>query len=167
VSAIAWAPHADLDQEEWVSAGRRFGAISRCSQWWIGDWVRFGAKRWGEKYVQAARITGYDVASLRNMAWVSSQFDLSLRSDKLTWSHHALLAPLCLEEKQRWIERAGEARLSVADLRVELRAERAGLRGQVAEVGGPHVGEPSAEPAVVDAERVVCPNCGQEVPLAA
>jgi hypothetical protein len=101
------------------------------------------------------------------MAWVSSQFDLSLRSDKLTWSHHALLAPLCLEEKQRWIERAGEARLSVADLRVELRAERAGLRGQVAEVGGPHVGEPSAEPGGVEAERVVCPNCGQEVPVAA
>ena len=71
LSKIAWAPQRDLDHSGWLATGRRLGAIGRCSQWWIGDWVRYGAARWGEKYAEAARVTGYDIASLRNMAWVA------------------------------------------------------------------------------------------------
>ena len=153
VSKVAWVPPSDLGQAEWLSAGRRLGAIGRCSQWWIGDWIRFGTTRWGEKYTEAARVTGYDVASLRNMAWVAAQFDLSLRSDKLSWSHHVLLAPLEEDEQRRWIAQAVEQRLSVADLRLELRARRQGDRedegpagdGRSAEAGG------------------VCPHCGHKL----
>jgi hypothetical protein len=103
ISKVAWIPQGGLGQAEWLATGRRLGAIGRCSQWWIGDWIRYGTSRWGEKYAEAARVTGYDVASLRNMAWVASQFELSLRSDKLTWSHHVLLAPLETDEKKRWL----------------------------------------------------------------
>jgi hypothetical protein len=122
ISKVAWRPQEDIGQAEWLATGRRLGALGRCSQWWIGDWIRYGTARWGEKYAEAARVTGYDVASLRNMAWVASRFDTSLRSDKLTWSHHVLLAPLDAEQQRHWLERAGEERLSVADLRLELRA---------------------------------------------
>jgi hypothetical protein len=148
-------PQSDLGQVEWLTTGRRLGAIGRCSQWWIGDWVRYGTSRWGEKYVEAARVTGYDVASLRNMAWVASQFDLSLRSDKLSWSHHVLLAPLEPEQQRHWLRRAHEERLSVADLRLELRARESGKR-QGAEEKGEADGEHGA--------RVVCPNCGHKLP---
>lgn len=153
ISKVAWVPPADLGQSEWLSTGRRLGAIGRCSQWWIGDWIRYGTTRWGEKYTEAARVTGYDVASLRNMAWVASQFDLSLRSDKLSWSHHVLLAPFEQDEQKRWIERAVEERLSVADLRLELRARGGGGgRGQVAAGdGSPEQGEG------------VCPHCGHKL----
>jgi hypothetical protein len=152
LSKVAWIPRGDLGQSEWLATGKRLGAIGRCSQWWIGDWIRYGSSRWGEKYAEAARITGYDVASLRNMAWVASQFDLSLRSDKLTWSHHVLLAPFEADEKRHWLDRAVEERLSVADLRIELRGRRQGT-GQPARNG---------EKAVDHA--VVCPNCGHEMP---
>lgn len=149
-SVVAWAPREDLGQAEWRSAGRRLGAIGRCSQWWIGDWIRYGAARWGERYAEAARVTGYDVASLRNMAWVASQFDLSLRSDKLSWSHHVLLAPLEPGEQRRWLARAARERLSVADLRLELRA--AGT------------GETKTESDPAGRDRVgVCPHCGHEL----
>lgn len=155
VSKVAWVPRRDLGQAEWLATGRRLGAIGRCSQWWIGDWIRYGAARWGEKYAEAARITGYDVASLRNMAWVASQFDLSLRSDKLTWSHHVLLAPLDSDAKRYWLDRAEEERLSVADLRVELRGhERKRTAAERA------AGRESAEPAD---HAVVCPNCGHQM----
>lgn len=150
LSKIAWSPQRDLDHSDWLATGRRLGAIGRCSQWWVGDWVRYGTARWGEKYAEAARVTGYDVASLRNMAWVASRFDLSLRNDKLTWSHHVLLAPLELQEQRHWLQRAGEERLSVADLRLELR----GLRGGESKPS-PSQG-PREEPAGVD----VCPHCG-------
>lgn len=158
LSKIAWAPQGDLGHADWLATGRRLGAIGRCSQWWIGDWVRYGTSRWGEKYAEAARVTGYDVASLRNMAWVASRFDLSLRNDKLTWSHHVLLAPLEPDEQERWLRRASEERLSVADLRLELRALRDGGR------------ESSGDAAAVArdrgkaAEAAVCPHCGHALP---
>jgi hypothetical protein len=157
-SAVAWLPQRELDPREWASAGRRLGAIGRCSQWWIGDWVRYGAARWGERYVEASRITGYDVSSLRNMAWVASRFDdLSLRSDKLTWSHHVLLAPLDPEEAQGWIERAASERWSVADLRIELRAAQR-ERGELPAA-------PAVEVTADGGELVgmVCPQCGHRL----
>lgn len=155
ISKVAWVPPSGLDQAEWLSAGRRLGAIGRCSQWWIGDWIRYGTARWGEKYTEAARVTGYDVASLRNMAWVASRFDPSLRSDKLSWSHHVLLAPLQEDEQRRWIESAVEQRLSVADLRLELRARRRQARG----------GEeaPAAGRSQGEEEGGVCPHCGHRL----
>lgn len=154
ISKVAWLPNGELGHAEWLGIGRRLGAIGRCSQWWIGDWIRYGTSRWGEKYAEAARVTGYDVASLRNMAWVASRFNLSLRSDKLTWSHHVLLAPLGGDDQRHWLERAVEERLSVADLRLELRARR--------EVGG----GPSAQGTPASAAQpaaVICPHCGHEL----
>lgn len=153
ISKVAWVPQGDLGQSEWLTTGRKLGAIGRCSQWWIGDWIRYGTARWGEKYVEAARVTGYDVASLRNMAWVAAQFDLSLRSDKLSWSHHVLLAPLGAEEQRHWIERAIEERLSVADLRLELRARGRGSRREKAAASAESEGR----------GEDVCPHCGHSL----
>jgi hypothetical protein len=155
ISKVAWLPQGELGQAAWLATGRRLGAIGRCSQWWIGDWIRYGTSRWGERYAEAARVTGYDVASLRNMAWVASRFDLSLRSDKLTWSHHVLLAPLEPEEQKHWLDRAREERLSVADLRVELRA----AQGKQAAASG------TTAKKTADAAPAVCPHCGHELPL--
>ncbi len=154
VSKIAWIPQGDLGHADWLATGRRLGAIGRCSQWWIGDWVRYGTAKWGEKYAEAARVTGYDVASLRNMAWVASRFDLSLRNDKLTWSHHVLLAPLEVDAQREWLARACEERLSVADLRLELRASQGSRRS-------------SPDSPVETSDRdgvVVCPHCGHTLP---
>jgi hypothetical protein len=153
IAKVAWVPQADLGQTEWLATGRKLGAIGRCSQWWIGDWIRYGTARWGEKYVEAARVTGYDVASLRNMAWVASHFDLSLRSDKLSWSHHVLLAPLEPDEQRRWIARAVEERLSVADLRLELRTKGHGSRRDKAAADDESQGHGGE----------ICPHCGHKL----
>lgn len=153
ISKVSWLPPGEIEQREWLATGRRLGAIGRCSQWWIGDWIRYGTSRWGEKYVEAARVTGYDVASLRNMAWVAAQFDPSLRSDKLSWSHHVLLAPLGADEQGAWIERAIEQRLSVADLRLELRANGHGSRGQ----------KEAADDGSQGQGADVCPHCGHKL----
>lgn len=159
LSKVAWIPREELGHAEWIVAGRRLGTIGRCSQWWIGDWIRYGTAKWGEKYAEAARVTGYDVASLRNMAWVASRFSPSLRSDELTWSHHVLLAPLAAEEQRLWLERAREQKLSVADLRLELRALRGGRQGK----------QPAVTPAADSrggADSAVCPRCGHRLPPA-
>ena len=87
------------------------------------------------------------------MAWVASRFDLSLRNDQLTWSHHVLLAPLDADAQREWLKRANEERLSVADLRLELRALRKGERKSSR-------GESVAEDR---GDAVVCPHCGHSL----
>jgi hypothetical protein len=161
---VAWLPQGEMAVDEWVAAGRRFGAIARCSQWWIGDWIRYGTSHWGEKYSEAARITEYDIGSLRNMAWVASQFSLSLRSERLSWSHHALLAPLDDSEKAIWINRAIEDRLSVSDLRVELRSEQRERRLELGEVDSADQESESGLGEPKDGV-VICPHCGGDVDL--
>jgi hypothetical protein len=123
-TTVAWIPPGNLDVREWVLAGKRLGAMTRCSQWWLGDWIRYGTSRWGEKYKQAAKVTGYDVQTLRNIAYVAGQIPASRRRDNLTWSHHAEVCALACDEQERWLDLAAEQRMSVADLRLELRRQR-------------------------------------------
>jgi hypothetical protein len=155
LQAVAWIPGRDLQHSEWAAVGKRLGGLVRCGQWWIGDWVRYGSARWGERYIVAARITGYDVDSLRNMVWISSRFEPSRRRTDLTWSHHASLATLEPDEQDLWLDRAGAEKLSVADLRIELRSARRSDTGVSDDDNGPQI-----EPKV---DVVTCPRCGLEI----
>jgi hypothetical protein len=130
----------------------------RGSPWWIGDWLLYGSARWGERYVEASRVTGYDPKSLRNMRYVSSRFDMSLRRDHLAWSHHALLAGLDPDAQGYWLDRASSDRLSVEDLRLELRAARRCMSS---------VERPSSPGVPARTRVVLCPNCGDPVPIPA
>lgn len=126
MTPVAWEPDDDLDAETWLRTGLRLGTLSRCNQWWLGDWMRYGTARWGEKYKEAARITGLDPHTLRNIAYVAGSIGVSRRRDKLTWSHHAEVSALEPEEQEKWLVRAETDGLSVSDLRLELRALRRG-----------------------------------------
>jgi hypothetical protein len=156
INAVAWTPRGELEYHDWLLEGRRIGLMLRASPWWIGDWLLYGTARWGETYVEAAKITTYDPKSLRNMRYVASRFDLSLRRDNLTWSHHALLASLGPDTQAFWLDRASEDRLSVQDLRLELRAAHRCGCASVKELSSPK------RPNVL-----VCPNCGDPVPIPA
>ncbi len=150
--AIAWVPPAEIDRGAWVAAGRRIGEYGRVSNWWVGDWLQYGTSRWGEKYVEASRITGFDAKTLRNIAYVASRFDLSRRRDKLTWTHHAEVAALEPAQQEVWLERAVEQRLSATDLRVALRSWQRGT-------------EDSDESAQEGEDiAITCPHCAHPIP---
>jgi len=134
-----------MDVVAWVRAGARLGAMTRCSQWLLGDWIRYGTSRWGEKYSEAARITGYDIQSLRNIAYIAGAIEPYRRRDNLTWSHHAEVCALETEEQERWLDVAAEQRMSVADLRMELRGSRQGKDSGSAKSGS--------------TKMVTCPEC--------
>jgi hypothetical protein len=158
-SAVAWTPNGDMEHRTWILEGRFIGALGRGSPWWIGDWLLYGTARgWGERYSEAAKITGYDPKSLRNMRYVSSQFDLSLRRDNLTWSHHVLVAAFEADEQNYWFDRAAADKLSVDDLRVELRSSRRDSKPAPGEKEDPNA-------ASVSAKGLTCPHCGGEVPF--
>lgn len=148
MTPVAWVVRGEMDLDEWVAAGRSLGTLGRCSKWWIGDWIRYGNSKFGERYTRATTITGYDAQSLMNMVWVASRFDISRRRENLSWSHHEAVASLEADEQEKWLDRASENRLSVADLRLELRTARKAAAEE----------EPEDE---VDEEgnEVTCPHC--------
>jgi hypothetical protein len=162
-----WDPQCEIDHPAWVQVGRKLGALGRGGQWWVGDWLRYGTFRWGQKYAEAARITGYDAGSLRNMAWMSSQFPPPRRRASLTWCHHAAVASLSVDEQERWLDLVTAERLTVADLRAALRADRAhGGRAAAATASSTSPSAPAAhEPDEPAAAQVICPHCGGDVPV--
>ncbi len=152
---VQWAPKEKLDRHGWIATGQRLGRISRCNQWWLGDWVRYGERKWGETYAEAAKITGYDPRSLANMASIARAFEASRRRDDLTWSHHAAVAGLEAGEQDSWLNRAAGERMSVADLRIELRAaQRLREAGELEDV---------SEGAPLQALAIICPRCGHTI----
>src|SRR2546421_2999086 len=128
LTPVAWHPDRHLDLPEWIRQGKSLGTIGRGAAWWIGDWVNYGSAKFGEKYARAARITGYDIQSLMNMAYVAARFHISRRRENLSWSHHAEVAALPEEQQDHWLDIAAESRLSVRGLRDELRTWRARLK---------------------------------------
>jgi len=178
LTATAWAPADHLAHQQWLTEGKRIGAMARGSAWWVGDWLLYGAARWGERYAEAARVTGYDPKTLRNMRYVASRFHLSLRRDNLTFSHHALVAGLEPDQQRRWLDRATRDRMSVDDLRIELRMARRQAEPQPVEHdrGHPTLTSPapvSAPPAPSppqagdDGSHVIrCPHCGEGISVA-
>lgn len=163
---MAWIPDEDIESGQWAAAGRYVAAVSRNSQWWVGDWICCGNARWGERYADAARLTGYDVQSLRNMAHVASRFPPELRRPDLSWSHHAAIAQLEPDEQLEWLARAAELRLSVADLRLEVRMAERVRTAQATPAAGPNDTDLAngAESDEGGAKvEVTCPGCGRQL----
>jgi hypothetical protein len=148
ITRVSWSAPSDLPLSGWVDQGHRIGLMGRSAGWWVGDWLRFGNARYGEKYARAIRITGYDAQTLMNMVWVASRFEISRRREKLSWSHHVELAAFDEVTQERWLARAEADRLSIRDMRELIRVERRSA------CSGDQVDEPPA-PA-----RLLCPQCG-------
>jgi hypothetical protein len=165
--STAWTPRRELDAAEWAVAGRRIGAVGRCIQWLLGDWIAYGNQKFGERYAVASKITGYDPQTLMNLVYVASRFEISRRREKLSWSHHETIASLVLEEQERWLDQAEANRWSVADLRMMLRISR--REGAVATEGrrnadskpGLASGPAPISPAASGVS--VCPQCGYKL----
>jgi hypothetical protein len=151
ITPVSWVTHRELSLAEWATAGRNLGAIGRCNQWWLGDWIRYGNTRFGERYARAATITGYDPQSLMNMVRVASRFEISRRRENLFWSHHEAVASLDPDEQNHWLDLALTRKLTVADLRIELRGR-----------GGSEA-KPRASAREPDGALLICPNCGETI----
>jgi hypothetical protein len=162
MTATSWAAQRELHLKEWLEQGRRLGVLGRGVAWWIGDWLRYGNERYGERYARASRATGYDAQSLMNMVYVASRFEPAKRREALSWSHHAEVAPLDPEDRDSWLDLAETQRLSVRSLRVELRAFRRQrpLRAAAAHRDtGRALARPAPAPPPDERPRIVCPNC--------
>jgi len=111
----------DINRAQYRKIGESLHLIQGSIQFWIGDWLRFGERKWGEMYKEAEEITGFSKQTLRNNKWVSDKVEMSVRTDKLPYQHHEIVAALPQREQKKWLGKAIEDNLSARDLRQEIR----------------------------------------------
>jgi hypothetical protein len=138
---------------DWESALQTLGPIERGSAWWLGDLLVFGGKRYGETYGAAARATGLNPGTLRNLASVARAVPAENRESSLSWRAHRTVAPLTHEEQRRWLKRAAKHEWTSDELARELRRKRM-------DASDSKWPDPETEPNAQPAHR--CPNCGFE-----
>jgi len=104
--------------------GRVLKQLEGSIQWLIGDWVIAGETvEWG-KISEFADEIGFDVQSVYDCSYVARKVDFSLRSEKLSFGHHRLVAPLTLEEQRYWLTQALQNQWSISQMRDAMRPKQ-------------------------------------------
>lgn len=110
----------DLPIEEWLEIGLKLQSVERSVMWWLGDWLRYGERQYGETYSQALDATDYAYQTLANAAWVAEKVEFSRRRENLPFSHHAEVASLTPDQQDRMLDAAEQEGWTRKALRLEL-----------------------------------------------
>jgi len=108
-------------EEEWALGGKFLGFLGSWLPWAVGDWLKQGQWRWGEKYAQAASETGFKEERLVQYQWVASHVDNRTRCTDLSWSHHREVADLDAGKQAEWLTRARDEGMTANELRLAIR----------------------------------------------
>jgi len=114
--------------EEWQEAMQYINRCASGVMWWHGDMLNFGYATYGELASQEdgdGDETRYDYKTLRIAKYVAGAVPLSMRMDKLSFTHHAIVAPLPPSEQKKWLKQAADEGMSVAALRAATANARA------------------------------------------
>lgn len=131
----------NLSLDEWLTVGDTLKRISKSVQWWVGDWLAYGEKNYGEEAFQAVERADHTFA---NWAWVCRKIEPSRRREDVSFSVHAELAPLPPEEQTDKLSKASEEGWTVKRAR-----EETGRAPKNVEV----------------VTEFVCPACGEVSPM--
>ena len=126
----------DLTIEQWLEEGKRLERISKATQWWWGDYFRYGERRWPEKYSQALDASGFtSMQTLYNATWVATAFPPERRNEKLKFGHHDAVATkkLTQEDQDKLLAEAAKKEWSVKELRTKVK-EKIGPQPALAKV---------------------------------
>ena len=113
----------DVSKEEWMDVFKALKQVEGCVQFWIGDCLAYRQQKWG-MYDDIAEETGMAKQTLKDTKWVSENVESSLRKDNLSFNHHKEVASLPPEKQELFLNRAVENKLSVRDLRNEIKKEK-------------------------------------------
>ena len=115
-----WEPPEDLTFDQWEMVGIVFRTFRNAVEFAIGDWIRVGEARFGERYSQAVDGNDYEEKTFRNWVWVAGKVEMSRRRDNLSWSHHEAVAALPPDRQDELLDKAEADGLSVRALRAEV-----------------------------------------------
>lgn len=144
-------------------------AMRDSCQWWIGDLLNFGERKYGEAYAQAIEITGNEYKTLANAASVCARFEFSRRRENLSYGHHEAVAYidhrdgdrlLIQAERENWTRqdlRDAVSRLNGTPTKAERDAARASKPANVTKTKTTNVGKPPGPPTI-DVQAKVTPQ---------
>lgn len=122
MTPVGLIPPDDFDEENYSAFGRDLMRLDTSMQWMLGDYINIGDQRqWGETYSALAEEFNYKESTLRQYAYVARKVNLSIRIDKLQFSHHQVVASMTPDEQSEWLQFAAENDLKVAALRKEIK----------------------------------------------
>lgn len=115
VSRIGMRISDKLSVEEWQELATSIGEAASSIAFIVGDWLVYGQSLFGTQgdpdrkvdhpsYQLALKATGLDLSTLQNYAYVSRNIPYSLRTERLSWEHHRVVAKLPEGEQKDWIE---------------------------------------------------------------
>jgi N6-adenosine-specific RNA methylase IME4 len=107
-----------LTFEEWQAAGETLKRMEGAIQWWVGDWLVYGERKWGEMYSQALDATSKAYQTLANYKYVAEKFEFSRRRENLTWGHHEAVAGI--DNPDHLLDLAEQEDWSIRELRAEV-----------------------------------------------
>lgn len=110
-----------LEFEEWQNIGQFLRAVKSTVLFWLGDWLSYGEKHYGDTYKRALTTTGLTYGTLRNIKYVANKLPLSLRNYNLSFSHHKIVASLDPEKQKYFLALAESQKLSSRQLASSLR----------------------------------------------
>lgn len=116
--------------EEWKQLGQSLNQVEGSVQFWIGDWARYGDKRGftgkytdPKVYDELENITGLKRQTIQQYKSISDNLDTNLRLPDLSFNHHREVAKLPPAKQEQYLNKASEEKLSVRDLREEVRKD--------------------------------------------
>lgn len=120
-----WLPPGTMEYLQWAQEGVRLRAAHHGLLWAVGDWLNYGERKYGEKYVQAAEATGYTNGFLRNCKWIAGRFPYKchFRNDG-SFSHLYQVASLSDDHALRFLNLARDNEWSVTQLRTAIKEWR-------------------------------------------
>lgn len=123
ITPVGLIPPSDVNEAEYQNVGRALLRLDTSMQWLIGDWVVLGDNfKWGETYQMLADELGYEVATLKDYAYVARNVSSSVRTDGLSFGHHKIVTAMDEQEQRHWLEKAATDGLSIAKMRKAIKA---------------------------------------------
>lgn len=117
----------DITKQEWKDIGSGLTMINGSVQIWIGDWARFGEKKGfytdTKTYEEIADITGYSKKSIQEFKYVADHVPSSIRMEDMTFGHLQQVASLTPDKQELFLNKAVEEKLSVRELRNEIKRD--------------------------------------------
>lgn len=110
--------------EEWSRLGQTLRQMEKSVMWWIGDWLRFGERKYGETYTQAIEATGYSKSHLQDALYVAKAYEPSARAEDLTWTHHREAAALPPADRRHVLDRAASEGMTTREVKAAAKQEK-------------------------------------------
>ena len=115
--------------KEWEKIGSHLKKIGGAVQLWLGDWINFGEKAYGEKYSQATEGTHYELQTLQGYSSIAKRTEntrkkLGSNPTLLLGAHWDLIADRPEAEQEKWVKKTTDNNWTIKELREAIKESK-------------------------------------------